>query len=66
MAKYFKLKEIPKKDIKNGLIAVFDKDIDTSMNFAYTDIKKDQVKYSLPDDKERKVIKIYQQIKSYK
>lgn len=67
MTKYFKLKEVPKKDIKNGLIAQFDKSTMFTTAYATTDIKKGQVKYSLPDvGKDRKVIAIYQLIKKIK
>lgn len=66
MAKYFKLKEVPKKDIENGLIAVFNKETKEYKDFAYADIKKGQIRYLLPESKGRKVIGIYQQIKSYK
>lgn len=66
MAKYFTLKEVPKKDIKNGLIAQFDKSTMFTTAYVTTDIKKGQIKYLLPESKGRKVVGIYQQIKSYK
>lgn len=66
MTKYFKLKEVPKKNISNGLIAVFDKDTKLYTHCAFADIHKGQTKYLLPESKGRKVIGIYQQIKRYK
>lgn len=66
MAKYFTLKEVPKKNISNGLIALFNKDTKEYTNVAYTNINKGQTRYLLPESKGRKVIGIYQQIKRYK
>jgi hypothetical protein len=49
----FTLKEVPKKSISNGLLAV-------------ADINKGQKRYSLPLEKDRKVIAVYQLVKRFK
>lgn len=64
MTKYFKLKEVPKKDVKDGLIALVADNEGNYKGICCSDIKKGQIKYLLPE--EFNVVGIYQQIKMFK
>lgn len=62
MSKLIRLKEVPKKDIKNGLLVHFATDTKDSYPFAFADIHKHRIIYDYPQD-ERKVLGVYIKIK---
>lgn len=52
------LKEKPAKNIKDGILCLFETDTDFETNLAFADIIKSQVEYDYPDVK-RKIKSFY-------
>lgn len=53
------LKEIPKKDVRDGLLVMFAKETDTETRYAFADIYAGQTEYHLPSPSLRKIERVY-------
>lgn len=53
---------VPDHDIKNGLVAVFDRETDTGTQISFADIKAGDTVFELPPSDGRKLIGVYQLI----
>lgn len=56
--KKIKLRFVPKADVRNGLVCVFDSKTETETEYSFADLKKGQKVYEYPPDP-RKVKAIY-------